>query len=85
MWSIIFMVSVMEAMSEPELRKRRRWNVRRRMAKTAFWAGLLFPLPCYYEPQLIQLAVPFYSFVTGIIVIYIGSATYDDANGPQLG
>jgi len=71
--------------SGEEIRKRRRWRVRRRMAIASFIAGLAFPLLCLEEIKLMQLAMPFYSFITGIIVVYIGSATYDDANGPQGG
>lgn len=71
--------------SDAEIRKRRRWRVRRRMAIASFIAGLVFPILCLKNTGLIELAVPFYSFLTSIIIIYIGSAAYDDAHGPQEG
>lgn len=70
-------------MKEDEIqRSSRRWRVRRRMAKTAFVAGLLYPGLCLVEPKLIQLAIHFYAFVTGIIIVYIGGVAYEDTNKP---
>lgn len=68
--------------TEEELRSRRRWRVRRRMAKTAFVAGLIYPILCGPWPHLVDLAIAFYGFVTGIIVVYIGGAVYEDTNRP---
>jgi len=66
--------------SEQEIRSRRRWRVRRRMAKTSFVAGLGYPLLCIAEPRLLEALVPFYSFITGVIVVYIGGGAYEDSH-----
>lgn len=66
--------------TEEELRTRRRWTTRRRMAKAAFVAGLVYPFLCLMEPKLIDLATHVYAFLSAIITVYIGGATYDDTH-----
>lgn len=57
-----------------------RWKNRRRIAWLSTIAGLLYPLLLLYtdSPQLSQIAVPFYLFVSSVVGSYIGFATVDD-------
>lgn len=59
-----------------------RWKNRRRMAWLSMLAGLCFPLLILTtdSPELGQVAVPFYLFVTSIVGAYIGFVTMDDKN-----
>lgn len=58
------------------------WRNRRRMAWFSLYAGLLFPLLILASesPTLGQIALPFYGFVAGIVMTYIGAATYEDTH-----
>jgi uncharacterized integral membrane protein len=57
-----------------------RWKNRRKMSWLAMIAGLLFPLLFLIKDsvQLGVIALPFYGFVSVIVVAYIGAATVDD-------
>lgn len=57
-----------------------RWKNRRRMAWLALLAGLAFPLLLLYtdSAQLGAVAGAFYAFSGGVVMAYIGFATYDD-------
>ena len=57
-----------------------KWKNRRKMAWLSMIAGLLFPLLILASesPTLGQIALPFYGFVAGIVMTYIGAATYED-------
>jgi hypothetical protein len=57
-----------------------RWRHRRRMAYAALAAGLAFPLLLLWtqSDQLGAVAAPFYVFVGGVVMTYIGFATVDD-------
>ena len=57
-----------------------RWKNRRRMAWLALLAGLAFPLLLLYtdSAQLGAVAGAFYAFTGGVVMTYIGFATYDD-------
>lgn len=59
-----------------------RWKNRRRMAWCALGASLLFPVLLIYSAsdQLGAVAGPFYMFTTGVVMTYIGFATWDDKN-----
>ena len=59
-----------------------RWKNRRRMAWLSMIAGLLYPLLILASesPTLGQVALPFYGFVAGVVMAYIGAATYDDCH-----
>jgi hypothetical protein len=59
-----------------------RWKNRRRMAWLALIAGLCFPLLILYteSDQLGAVAAPFYVFVTGVVMAYIGFVVLDDKN-----
>jgi hypothetical protein len=59
-----------------------RWKNRRKMAWLSMIAGLLFPLLILASesPTLGQVALPFYGFVAGVVMAYIGAATYDDTH-----
>jgi hypothetical protein len=59
-----------------------RWKNRRKMAWLSMLAGLLFPLLILSteSPTLGQIALPFYGFVAGVVMAYIGAATYDDTH-----
>lgn len=58
------------------------WRNRRKMAWLSMIAGLLFPLLILASesPTLGQIALPFYGFVAGIVMTYIGAATYEDTH-----
>jgi hypothetical protein len=55
------------------------------MAWLSMLAGLLFPLLIFASDSntLSQIAIPFYAFVTGVVMTYITAATYDDTHGKQ--
>jgi hypothetical protein len=57
-----------------------RWKNRRQMAWAALVAGLVFPLLLWVtdSDQLGAVAMPFYTFVGGVVFAYIGFATVDD-------
>ena len=57
-----------------------RWKNRRMMAWASMIAGLLFPVLVLFTQSvsLGDIAIPFYSFVTMIVVTYIGGAVIDD-------
>ena len=59
-----------------------RWKNRRKMAWLSMLAGLLFPLLISVSDSstLGQIAIPFYAFVTGVVMTYITAATYDDTH-----
>jgi hypothetical protein len=60
-----------------------RWKNRRKMAWLSMLAGLFFPLLILATESstLGQIAIPFYAFVTGVVMSYIGFATYEDTHG----
>ena len=62
-----------------------RWKNRRRMAWLALLAGLGFPVLLLYtdSSQLGAVAGAFYVFVTGVVMAYIGFATYDDVESEK--
>lgn len=57
-----------------------KWKNRRRMAWISLWAGLAFPLFLLVaDSELIKaVAGEFYLFVGGVVMIYIGAATWRD-------
>lgn len=57
-----------------------RWKNRRKMAWICVIAGLTFPLLILASesPTLGQIALPFYGFVAGVVMTYIGGAVIDD-------
>ena len=57
-----------------------RWKNRRKMAWIAFVSGIAFPTLIFISesPTLSAIAIPFYSFVTLVVVTYISVATVDD-------
>ena len=59
-----------------------RWKNRRKMAWLSMLSGLLFPLLIFASDSntLSQIAIPFYAFVTGVVMTYITAATYDDTH-----
>jgi len=60
-----------------------RWKNRRKMAWLSIIAGLLFPLLILGTESAVlgQIALPFYGFVTGVVMTYITAATYEDTKG----
>jgi hypothetical protein len=60
-----------------------RWKNRRRMAWITLLSGVSFPLLILgsESPTLGQIALPFYGFVAGVVMAYIGAATYEDTKG----
>lgn len=62
-----------------------RWKNRRRMAWLALLAGLAFPVLLLFteSAQLGAVAGAFYVFVTGVVMAYIGFATYDDVSADK--
>lgn len=57
-----------------------RWVNRRRMAWISLIAGIIYPLLVLFtdSPQLKDIAVPFYMFVSAVVGAYIGFSTVDD-------
>lgn len=57
-----------------------RWRIRRRMAWYSLFAGLLYPalLVIVDGTALSTISIPFYGFVTTVVVAYIGGAVVDD-------
>ncbi len=62
-----------------------RWKNRRRMAWLSLLAGLAFPLLLLYtdSAQLGAVAGAFYAFAGGVVMAYIGFATYDDVSSAK--
>lgn len=58
----------------------RRWRNRRRMAWLSLAAGLIYPLLFWAvdSQHLASIAMPFYGFVGGVVMFYIGCATWED-------
>lgn len=68
-------------MTEPHPNLAKRWANRRRMA----WASLIgalvgYPLIALAQPKLVEMAIPFYLFCTGVVSMYIGGCVVDDNN-----
>lgn len=64
-----------------------RWKNRRRMAWLAALSGLFFfpALLLFSESdQLGVVAAPFYVFVTGIVMSYIGFSAWEDVSNDKL-
>ena len=61
-----------------------RWQNRRRMAWGAFAAGIGYPVLLLLtdSDQVAGVAMPFYTFVTGVLASYYGWATWDDKHHP---
>lgn len=59
-----------------------RWKNRRKMAWYSMTAGLAYPLLVLgsKSTELGEIAIPFYSFITMIVVTYIGAKVVDDNN-----
>ena len=59
-----------------------RWKNRRKMAWYSMIAGLAYPLLVLgsKSTELGEIAIPFYSFVTMVVVAYIGARVVDDNN-----
>lgn len=57
-----------------------KWTNRRRMAWLALLSGLSYPALFLFSdnPQLDNIAGPFYMFVSAVVGAYIGFATMDD-------
>lgn len=57
-----------------------RWKNRRKMAWMCAIAGILYPLLVLWtkSTELGEIAMPFYLFVSSVVGVYIGFATYDD-------
>lgn len=55
------------------------------MAWLSTIAGLLFPLLILASESstLGQIAIPFYAFVTGVVMTYITAATYEDTHAKK--
>ena len=53
------------------------------MAWITLLSGVAFPLLILgsESPTLGQIALPFYGFVAGVVMTYIGAATYEDTKG----
>ena len=60
-----------------------RWKNRRKMAWITLLSGVAFPLLILGSESAVlgQIALPFYGFVTGVVMTYIGFATYEDTHG----
>jgi len=60
-----------------------RWKNRRKMAWITLLSGVAFPLLILgSESEVLgQIALPFYGFVMGVVMTYIGAATYEDTKG----
>ena len=60
-----------------------RWKNRRKMAWITLLSGVSFPLLILSTESdvLGQIALPFYGFVMGVVMTYIGAATYEDTKG----
>jgi len=60
-----------------------RWKNRRKMAWITLLSGVAFPLLILSTESdvLGQIALPFYGFVMGVVMTYIGAATYEDTKG----
>ena len=60
-----------------------RWKNRRKMAWITLLSGVSFPLLILGSESdvLGQVALPFYGFVVGVVMTYIGAATYEDTKG----
>ena len=60
-----------------------RWKNRRKMAWITLLSGVLFPLLILSTESSVlgQIALPFYGFATGVVMTYIGAATYEDTKG----
>jgi len=60
-----------------------RWKNRRRMAWITLLSGVAFPLLILASESAVlgQIALPFYGFVMGVVMAYIGAATYEDTKG----
>jgi hypothetical protein len=56
------------------------WKNRRRMAWSALLSGVLFPFVTLASKsdQLAEIAIPFYLFVSSVVTVYTGSATYGE-------
>lgn len=63
-----------------KVEKTDRWKNRRKMAWICIIAALTFPLLILASesPTLGQIAFPFYGFVAGVVMTYIGGAVVDD-------
>jgi len=58
---------------------KKQWNVRRRMAKTAFIAGIfVFPVAYINYPLLGGIAAPYYGLIMAVLAGYYGFATWHD-------
>ena len=56
-----------------------RWKHRRTMTWATLVAALVaFPVAAYFNPELVDMAVPFYTFCTAVVSVYIGFSTVDD-------
>lgn len=60
-----------------------RWKNRRKMAWITLLSGVSFPLLILSTESSVlgQIALPFYGFVMGVVMTYIGAATYEDTKG----
>jgi len=60
-----------------------RWKNRRKMAWITLLSGVAFPLLILSTESAVlgQIALPFYGFVTGVVMTYISAATYEDTKG----
>ena len=61
------------------------WKNRRRMAYMSMYAALVFPCLIFASESetLAQIAIPFYAFVTGVVMTYITAATYEDTHAKK--
>lgn len=57
-----------------------RWRNRRRMAWACLWASLVYPLLILVADgsALGQIAMPFYTFTSAVVAVYIGGVVVDD-------
>lgn len=57
-----------------------RWRNRRRMAWVSLWASLVYPLLALIVDGgvLAQIAMPFYTFTSAVVAVYIGGVVVDD-------
>ncbi|HKZ38583.1 MAG TPA: hypothetical protein VJ184_13075 [Chryseolinea sp.] len=50
------------------------------MAYSSMVGGLLFPILVIVNPDISDISMAFYTFVSAVVGAYVGFATLDDAN-----
>ncbi len=58
---------------------KKQWAVRRKMAISAYIFGLvIFPIAYVKYPQIKDLAMPYYTFITFVLTAYYSFSTWQD-------